>query len=111
MEFIILMDHHDYAAALFSNKERDVAWLSPLALGEVSVVAATTSSAKAATAVATCCTRGWAWWEKLAGCPDNTESQNFNCGWFVFMNKPNLSSSSLETSGLIRQSIYGEMCI
>lgn len=104
------MDHRDYAAALFSNKEMKVAWLSPLALGEVSVVVATTSSAKA-TAVATCCIRGWAWWEKLAGCPDNTESQNFNCGWFVFMNKPNLSSSSLKTSGLIRQSIYGEMCI
>lgn len=52
------MDHHDYAAALFRIKERDAAWLSPLALGEVSAVVAITSSAKAATAVATCCTRG-----------------------------------------------------
>lgn len=32
------MNHQDYAAVLFSNKEGDIAWLSPLALGEVSAV-------------------------------------------------------------------------
>lgn len=35
------MNHHDYAAALFSNKERDITWQNPLALGEVSVVVET----------------------------------------------------------------------
>lgn len=105
------MDHHDYAAALFRIKERDVAWISPLALGEVSVVVTTTSSAKAATAVATCCTGaelGGKSWQVILTI---LSLRNFNCGWFVVMNKPNLSSSSLKTSGLVRQSIYGEMCI
>jgi len=35
------MNHHAYAAALFSSRERDIAWLSLLALGEVSVVVET----------------------------------------------------------------------